>query len=133
MTHNIISDLDSALLAMAAIEDRTGDVWLKSQLDAVDLLEGYDLAYLAHDSNDGVQVWYTIGEALIELASVGVRPDDCDQESWDEIRDQIACIVYGAEGWNRWGVRYNGDVIFSRFHARTGDLDLAIQGGFETW
>ena len=128
---NILTDLDAALLAMAAIEDRRGDSWLTRQLEAVARLEGIDLDIFDiwdrskhHVQADSISnaVEYTIGQAIIQ----------CSQ-GFEMRQEGIACIVYGDGGWNRWGVRYNGEVIFSRYHTRSGDLEKVIAAGFGVW
>ena len=106
---NILTNLEETLLAMSAVEDR-GNYYGKTQ-----------------------RVGYTVGEALIECNGRSVMPDYFSQEDWDEMQDGIGTIVYGADGWNRWGVKYNGEVLFSRHHAREGDIKLAESYGFKTW
>lgn len=130
---NILTHQDDTLLAMAAIENRIGDSWLTQQLEAIEVIRGYDLAYLSQRNDDGIQIKiaYTIAEALIECAPG--RPDWADDETWEGMQRGIACIVYGDGGWNRWGVRYNGEVLFSEYHTRSGDLEKVEAAGFKTW
>jgi len=114
---NLLSNLDETLLAMAKIE---GDIWLLDQLESI---QNADI-WLGTNPDDVPRVLpiETVGWALIECR----REDEIDE-------DAIACIVYGAFGWNRWGVRYDGEVIFSRYHARRGDTEKAESLGFGTW
>ncbi len=103
--------------------------WLISQRRALAFLENVDLTTdLSNTPTRGLdrkvydKVQYTIGQALIECIGRSVKPDWWEQEDWDEMREGIACIVYGAGGWNRWGVKYSGEVLFSEYHTRSGDL-----------
>lgn len=133
--HNIISDRDSALLAMAAIEDKYGDDgWLSSQLKAIAELDGVYLGNGPDSLPEGLydSVNYTIGAAIIEVEGNLVKPADWDQADWADRLQSIACIVYGSCGWNRWGVCYSGEVIFSSYHGRS-DLEKAHAAGFRSW
>lgn len=43
-------------------------------------------------------------------------------------------VIYGAGGWNRYGVRANGDVYFIRLQSRSkADTTKARRLGFEIW
>ena len=132
---NILTNLEETLLAMSAVEDRSGTRWLQRQHQALDLLENVELTGDPDDVDEDLRqkVGYTVGEALIECNGRSVMPDYFSQEDWDEMREGIATIIYGSGGWNRWGVRYNGEVLFSRHHAREGDTERAESYGFGTW
>ena len=132
---NILTNLDETLVAMSSIEDRSGDYWLQTQRKALDLLKGVELTTDPDDLDKDLRqkVAYSVGAALIECKGRSVKPDYWSQEDWDEMREGIATIVYGSGGWNRWGVQYDGGVLFSEYHARDGDTKLAKAAGFKTW
>ena len=120
---NILTNLEDTLMAMAAIEDRHGSSWLKQQRRMLDLVksQGVDLSTLRDAAPEGLnrEVAYTIGQAVIQCEACREKPDNWRQSSWDEMKEGIACIIYGAGGWNRWGVQYTGEILFSKFHSRS--------------
>jgi hypothetical protein len=124
---NLHTHFDETLLAMAAIEDRSGDEWLSRQLRATE--------------DDRYTIAFALKQSLDQLASaVGLETEaesDPDNAGWllDAARTRLSSmeIVYGSGGWNRWGVRGDGRVLFSKYHERSGDAEKAESLGFETW
>ena len=135
---NVLTNLEETLLAMSAVEDRSGTRWLQRQHQALDLLENVEISELTGDPDDidedtQSRIGYTVAAALVECYGRSVKPDYISEKEWEEMREGIATIVYGDGGWNRWGVKYTGEVLFSRYHEREGDTKLAESLGFKIY
>lgn len=129
---NILTDLDSALLVMAEIE---GAWWLEEEMKLLELPDNDDSRREQH---------YSVAGALRQIKENRERRADSirwageDGEDWTtwlpsaEEFEEDTCghTIYGSDGFNRYHVRNNGTVVYSRGHGLT-DLAKAEAAGIE--
>jgi len=135
---NLLTDFDETLEAMALVEDRVGASWLTRQLAS---LENEDVDLTIHGALDHINRMKEAHRECLYTAEHKAE-DEADAKWWLELAEdkmRYLFIVYGDGGWNRWGVRGNGEVMFSTMHSRGGegkfssDTEKAESLGFRTW
>ncbi len=106
-SHNLLTNFEETIQKMAEVEGLNSEVsgqgWLKRET--------------AEDA----------GEESIAAAMKHLKEGDYEEE---DARD-IFTKILGDGNVNRWGVRRNGDIAFSRFHAGKEFLEKAEELGFE--
>ena len=118
-------------------------IYQEDAKDRIAKVEGAD--WLIHQERFGhtrngfdsvLEEWQKINVMMTaDLASFAARkcmdPKDArDMESLK--RETLSDTIYGAGGWNRYIVRYDGEIIFSRYHSTAGRIEDAKNAGFTT-
>ena len=112
---NLSKDYDNALLVMAEIE---GEGWLEGQLT---------------DPSPNVSAKAALEQVQRRQREFREWKSDYPGDKPPDLNDTVGDAIYGAGGFNRYFVRGNGEIIFSRSHSTAEDLAKAKKLGFEVW
>jgi hypothetical protein len=98
------------------------------------LLTDYEGTFAAMAEVEGSEYWKNLNSKDEEYSTIGAvkyleslrqKGTRFGGPSEDEL--PIVCEVYGDGGLTRWGVRIDGEVLFSEFHAKGPGLEEKLE------
>lgn len=123
---NLLSNYDNTLLAMADIE---GESWLNKQLSSTEDSPFTVLQILKHLRVRVEEIEENKKDLEIETDPEEIAFLEKNIKTWTN--EIVGDAIYGKDGINRWFVRGNGEVVFSKMHSSPEDCKKAEELGFE--
>lgn len=104
-----------------------GSQWLEHQERFGNTRNGFDRV---------LEEWHTVNVMMQrDVAALAAQKgmDASDRRDMEALNSEtLSDTIYGAGGWNRYIVRYDGEIIFSRYHSTPARIEDAKNAGFTT-
>ena len=125
---NLLTNYDDTLLAMAEIE---GEGWLDQQLRVTEDTQLSVPNMLKHIRKKHEDLAEHEKDLETETDPEEIESIKHYLDIFGDLEDSVGDTIYGSGGWNRYIVKGTGEVLFSRLHSGTEDIEKAKELGFK--